>query len=391
MKRFQIGLVLGLLAAGLLPGVAIADQGRIFKDASGSVFVYGLSPNSTFRAGFDSPPKRKVQSNSCGLLVIKPSNQYPAGTVQVEGTAIAPATLQTQTLPKCQNGTLEVARSSNFKLSDGSVVVVGKAANRQYEVTYPGRLASRNVRANACGFARLRSSERSPLGSQIQLPTILGGAAVFAVASLSTSEQLVCNKSKLYLPSGWASPLATSIVVDSSVSGGSTGGSGASTGSTTGGSTGSAQGSTSTGSQTTTGNSTGSSTSSGTASGIHGPIVGHPGWIGLTFSYGWYNEENPPIQAAKKPNGDIVIANYPTPGSNDSGSYSYAVGPREDGDWVVTPTRNSCGYVVLNNPSGGLVVYKLRNGEFDPVADFAKSDLPQLEGGILDDLAAGCS
>ena len=122
------------------------------------------------------------------------------------------------------------------------------------------------------------------MGSQIQLPTILGGAAVFAVAS--------------------------------------------STGSTTGGSTGSTQGSTSTGSQTTTGNSTGSSTSSGTAAGIHGPIVEHRGWIGL---------------------------------------------------------------VVLNNPSGGLVVYKLRNGEFDLVADFAKSDLPQLEGGILDDLAAGCS
>ena len=72
-------------------------------------------------------------------LLIKHWQQFRSGFLQL--LLKSPAALQTQTLPKCRNGTLEVARSSNFSLSDGSVVVVGKAATRQYEVTYPGRLA----------------------------------------------------------------------------------------------------------------------------------------------------------------------------------------------------------------------------------------------------------
>lgn len=232
------------LAIASLPIIAIAETGRIVKDSKGAVTVYGLAPNSSATIGLGSIPKRQIRANSCGLVVIKPSTLYPAGTVQVDGVAVDPATLPVNTLPTCKNGSLLEPRPAAFKTSKNAIALTGKSPSQAYVVSYPNLTATQNRKANTCGLLRLTSVT---LGQVLHLPTTTGSLAAFANTNLPVFAPPTCYRGKLYVPPNWPPPLAQSIAgatttaSNTTTTGGST--SGGSTATNSGGSTGSSGGS----------------------------------------------------------------------------------------------------------------------------------------------------
>ena len=240
MKLFRTLLFAATIAT--LPIIAIAETGRIVKDSKGAVTVYGLAPNSSATIGLGSIPKRQIRANSCGLVVIKPSTIYPAGTVQVDGVAVDPTTLPVNTLPTCKNGALLEPRPAAFKTSKNAIALTGKSPSQAYVVSYPNLAATQNRKANTCGLLRLTSVS---LGQVLHLPTTTGSLAAFANANLPVFPPPTCYRGKLYVSPNWPPPLAQSIA-DSATTGSNT--------TTTGGST--SGGSTTTNSGSSTGSST---------------------------------------------------------------------------------------------------------------------------------------
>jgi hypothetical protein len=186
-----VGLVLS--SFGLPASAAVS----VFKDSQGAVYVSGLTPSSGAPVTFNNVPKtRNALSNACGLLVIRNSTNYPIGsTITVGSTAITTGTLTTETVPSCNNGTLEVPRASNFKTADGSVVAVGLTASTQYPITYNGSAQVRNATANACGFIRLTSNARFPLTGTISI-----GGTSYNLSSVPTQNPPLCRGGVLYNP-----------------------------------------------------------------------------------------------------------------------------------------------------------------------------------------------
>lgn len=184
-----------------------SQQGRIYKDQSGAIFMYGLEPGQSIEFGKDISPTRFITSNACGLLIVRRSKTLPVGRIRVEGQIVDEAGLSTQLLPDCKDGQLSESRSQPFKTSTGDVVIA-KAPNRRYQVAMLDRRALRAVKVNACGFVRLSSEA---VGDQPLLPTTSGTVARFAVADLPVAEQILCQRRQLYQSASFPPPLASSM------------------------------------------------------------------------------------------------------------------------------------------------------------------------------------
>jgi hypothetical protein len=182
---------------------ALAEQGRIFKDPSGGVFVYGLQPHQAIQAARDEMTTKTIAANACGLLIIRDA----VGEILVEQTLIDPAQLLVQMLPACTDGRLAESRSSSFRTSNGIIALL-KSPKRWYTVSYLNQRRQRNLKANACGFIRLSGSS---LGEKPLLPTLNGNIARFAIADLPTSEKLLCQRGQLYKSEDFPPPLATAM------------------------------------------------------------------------------------------------------------------------------------------------------------------------------------
>jgi hypothetical protein len=184
-----------------------SQQGRIYKDQSGAIFIYGLQPGETIETGRDFAPARFITSNACGMLIIKPSKTQPVGRIRVEGQTIDSATLATQLLPACKDGQLAEPRSQPFR-TGASDVIIPLAPNRRYQVSMLDRRALRGIKANACGFVRMPSDS---LGDKPLLTTTSGTVARFAIADLPTGEQILCQRRQLYKPASFPPPLASAM------------------------------------------------------------------------------------------------------------------------------------------------------------------------------------
>lgn len=184
-----------------------SQQGRIYKDQSGAIFIYGLQPGETIEAGKDFAPARFITSNACGLLIIKPSKTQAVGRIRVEGQTIDTATLPTQLLPTCKDGELTEARSQPFKTAAGDAIVP-LAPNRRYQISMLDRRQLRAIKANPCGFVRIPSNA---LGDKPLLPTTSGTVARFAIADLPTGEQILCQRRQLYKPASFPPSLASTM------------------------------------------------------------------------------------------------------------------------------------------------------------------------------------
>lgn len=198
-KLFAVLIGVNLFAAPTLA----AEQGRIFKDKSGTVFIYGLQPNQTVQGSRDETATKTLTPNACGLLIIRDVTN----TIAVENIAVNPAQLPIELLPPCQNGQLAESRPLPFKTPDG-IVVLPKPANRWYNVIYLNQRHQRTLKANACGFIRVSGTS---LGAKPLLPTIQGTIARFAIAELPTSERLLCQKGQLYKAASFPPPLAAAL------------------------------------------------------------------------------------------------------------------------------------------------------------------------------------
>jgi hypothetical protein len=191
--------VMNLLAAPTLA----AEQGRIFRDRSGAVFIYGLQPRQQVQASRDETATKTLTPNACGLLIIRDVTY----TIAVENIAVNPAQLPVELLPPCQNGQLAESRLYPFKTPDG-IIVLPKPINRWYNVIYLNQRHQRNLKANACGFIRLWGSS---LGGKPFLPTINGTIARFTIADLPISEKILCQRGQLYKPANFPPPLAAAM------------------------------------------------------------------------------------------------------------------------------------------------------------------------------------
>ena len=155
-------LVCGAGAVGLtmsaLPAVAAP-----FKDSLGNVHIQDASPGASLQLEAGEL-KRTIKANYCGLVIVsKPSSTTPLpATVSVGGDSITVSSLTEMSLPTCKDNALSEARPDNFKTPDGRVVIVGKTVGIGYAVIYPGVPASKSLRANACGFAKMPNSTTNP-------------------------------------------------------------------------------------------------------------------------------------------------------------------------------------------------------------------------------------
>lgn len=198
-KLAAIATLMSLFAAPTLA----TEQGRIFKDKSGTVFIYGLQPFQQVQASRDETAMKTLSPNACGLLIIRDVTH----TIAVEDIGINPAQLPVELLPPCQNGQLAESRPLPFKTPDG-IVVLPKPVNRWYNVVYLNQRHQRNLKANACGFIRLSGAS---LGEKPLLPTIKGTMVRFAIADLPTSERLLCQRGQLYKSASFPPPLAAAM------------------------------------------------------------------------------------------------------------------------------------------------------------------------------------
>ncbi|MBD2019259.1 hypothetical protein H6F43_03560 [Leptolyngbya sp. FACHB-36] len=156
----QIAIVT-LAAASVLP--AFSAFAAPFKDMDGNIHIQDVTPNAQvpIEAG---ESKKKVKANYCGLVVVsKPNTSTPIpGSIVVGGETIDTTTLPMQSLPACVDNALKEARATNFKTSDGRVVLVAKTAGINYDVIYTGVPSVKQYRASVCGFVRISNSLTNP-------------------------------------------------------------------------------------------------------------------------------------------------------------------------------------------------------------------------------------
>ena len=364
IKLLAIASAIALQTA-LIPD-AVADTGRVYKDAIGNVYVYGLSPLSPVQIGVGVPATRQIRANACGLVVVKPSARYPSGDIAIEGVSIALANLPTNTIPPCNKGVQPEARPTPFKVVGGAIAIPGKLASQFYTSTYTNQSAQHKRNSNACGFVRINNTG---LGTQLGLPTTAGAIAQFALADIPSSKPLVCRQAQVYYPSDWAAPTANSVAGSTGSGGGSTGGGGSTSGS--GGSSGSSGSGSSGGSSA--GGSSGNSSTGGTGNG------GSSG-SGSSGSTGGTHPVTLPNGVAKLSGGGIVIpglsANLPSGEYYRLETYS-ASGAFLNGIDLGTP--NACGYDQAGGIGGSkYTVYDVYDGGADVVWQGDTLGLPVL-------------
>ena len=145
---------------------------------------------------------RRVTANACGLIVLRDSSSRALSDLaSVDGTAIDQATLPTQLLPRCVDGSLEEARTADFKTGAGEVVIV-KTPNTVYEAVYNGG-RTRNVTINACGFGLVTSTSTYDL-TRPELDSFEVMGTSYAVSTLpSAGLEPLCRTGSLYVPAAW--------------------------------------------------------------------------------------------------------------------------------------------------------------------------------------------
>lgn len=182
-----------------------APPPAVYKTSDGQIIMHsGLSASQQVTVEYPNIPAiRKLKADYCGLVTVPTSATQPIGTtVTVDGSQITVSSLPVQAKPTCNNNVLSESRPTNFKLSNGSVVVVGKTPGVSYTATFDGSNTKRVVRANACGVLVVRPTDALPIGSSI----ILNGTTQ-TVSSLQTDASPVCrtdgSTSIRYNPSTW--------------------------------------------------------------------------------------------------------------------------------------------------------------------------------------------
>ena len=173
----KLTVLTGAVSLTLLPLVSTAIAApsgfMTHKDDKGNIW-FGGPTNSTVAVTIGNTERtRNLKADACGLIVLRGTTAVPLPTLfNVAGSPVNPATLPQQLLPKCSaTGTLEEARSANFKTADGKIVIVS-TPNATPAMTWLADL-TRNIKTNACGFGKLANSTTKPFS----------GSAVITIGS----------------------------------------------------------------------------------------------------------------------------------------------------------------------------------------------------------------
>lgn len=190
LRRLVCGSGAVGLAISALPAFAAP-----FKDSLGNIHIQDASPGTSLQLEAGEL-KRTIKANFCGLVTVsKPNSTTPLpATVTVGGETINVSSLAELSLPSCKDNTLSEARPDNFRTPDGRVVVVGKTVGIGYPVIYPGVPASRSLRANACGFAKITNSTSNPAPE-----TFAYGGQSYTTASLPVEVPGRCYDGKKFI------------------------------------------------------------------------------------------------------------------------------------------------------------------------------------------------
>ena len=195
LRQFAALSGLSMIAAPMVASLAMAAPSwfSTHKDSKGAVY-FGGSPSSELSVTVGGLTKTKnLKANACGLALVKGSTTTPAPTsFTIGANTINASTLPTQILPKCSTaGVLEEARTSNFKTSDGTVVVVGQTANSSIVMSYLAS-AIKKVKLNACGFGKISNSTTKPFASTTTF--MPAGGSTLSYSSISTKAPYLCSK-----------------------------------------------------------------------------------------------------------------------------------------------------------------------------------------------------
>lgn len=211
LKKFnRVGAYLGLAGLGMALAASAASAqtyngNTVYKtirpDGSPQIIIANRTAGERLSVTFPGAESTyNVTANGCGLIVLRDSTtRQLADLVSVDGAAIDQASLPTQLLPRCVNGTLEEARSANFKTGAGEVVIV-KSPNTVYKAVYAGG-RDRSVTANACGFATIRSTSTLDITA---FPNFTIGSTSYNLTTLADAGvEPLCRSGALYIPSAW--------------------------------------------------------------------------------------------------------------------------------------------------------------------------------------------
>lgn len=191
---YRRSIAIALTACSLF--TATSALAAPFKDSDGNIHFQDLTAAQKISVQYGTYTTKKT-ANGCGLVSIsKPSSVATMPASIVVGTdTIDVASLPVQTTPKCTNNVLAEARSTNYKTSSGTVVVVGKTSGISYDVTFTGVPVTKTSTANACGFVKLTNSATKPAPTAFTY-----GGQSYDTASLPTQIPSRCYNGIKFVP-----------------------------------------------------------------------------------------------------------------------------------------------------------------------------------------------
>ena len=145
----------------------------VYKDASNNIY-FKTSAGATVPVGLAAQSAtRSVTSDRCGGLTVGSATRPQDTPFTINGVSIDPASLSVGLKPSCKlsggSYAYDVEPTGNFKTSSGQVFVKTTTANptgfgdrRILSITTSGS-ATRNLKANACGIASIRSTSSAPI------------------------------------------------------------------------------------------------------------------------------------------------------------------------------------------------------------------------------------
>ena len=205
LRQFAALSGLSMIAVPMVASLAVAKPLGFdtHKDAKGNVYFGGTNSTELSVTVGGLTKTKNIKSNACGLALVKGSITVPAPTsFTIGANTINASTLSTQILPKCSTaGALEEARTSNFKTSDGTVVIVGQTPNASIVMSYLSS-AIKKVKLNGCGFGKISNSTTKPFASTTTFQ--IGSGPVLSYGTdIFVKTPYLCSKDGVtYAPQG---------------------------------------------------------------------------------------------------------------------------------------------------------------------------------------------
>lgn len=211
MKRILTTLsALGIAIAPtlLVPLEASAipfNSNNIYKanGTNGQVEVYvSGTPYTRTEIGLGFIPRYSTRvADACGVVRLSASQIGANTSITFNDVAVDIAALPQQLQPSCSNGALAEPRTENYKTFDNNVIIVGLTPGQPYMANIP-RDTTRNVRINACGFGRLRSTSTFTIPESFNV----NGSAVTLATLPDAVSPPRCTRGVGYIPATWVTP-----------------------------------------------------------------------------------------------------------------------------------------------------------------------------------------